>query len=112
MYYVPVRLLDGALDLDLKQIVSSEGDFYWRGLSHDGNMGDVLFRFSINDRYYLSNRRVPLSMYAGQGQDGRAYTPEWVIPAGGKIGIEAENNTGGTVNGGLLLLGVERRATR
>lgn len=85
------ELAAGALRLDLSQTVGADADFYWRGWRWvpDGlGAGDSLVRarLSTSGGYYFANSVAPLGLVGAY-----SITKEVLIPAGGFIRIEAEN---------------------
>jgi len=98
-------LTAGETRLDLAQTVDGDADFYWRGVKFLDTGAGVLMRVRLRllNGYYLSNALYPMSIL-----DNRGITPELKIPAGGFIGIEAQNNDVSTRKLKLVFIGVKR----
>ena len=95
----------GDLRLDLTQTVDGDADFYWRGTVWlDTGAGFLMrARFRLLNGYYLSNALYPMFQVTQRGD-----TPEMRIPAGGFIGIEAQNNDVVTRKLKIIFVGVKR----
>jgi hypothetical protein len=98
-------LTAGQFRLDLAQSVPSDADFYWRGWKFlDTGAGYLmLVRYRLLSGYYLSNQLWPM-VHLNQ----RAVTPELRIPAGGYIGIEANNTDVVTRKLKIIFYGTKR----
>jgi len=94
------------LRLDLIQTVDGDADFYWRGVRCIDTGAGVLMRvrFRLLNGYYLSNALYPMVSQL----NNRGITPELRIPAGGFIGIEAQNTDVATRKLKLIFYGVKR----
>ena len=110
-YQISIPLAAGEILRSEKQIIEGSDDYYWRGVSADA-VAETSFsiKFRLNDRYWLSNVRVPLALGYGSGFSSRALTPDFCVPAGGSIGFEIENlSMDFSVTARFLLVGVNRR---
>ena len=91
--------------LDLSQTVDADADFYWRGWKFvdTGAAYLMLTRFRLLNGYYLSNVLMPMVHL-----NNRAVGGELRIPAGGFIGIEANNTDVVTRKLKIIFFGVKR----
>lgn len=98
-------LTAGELRLDLSQTVDGDADFYWRGWRFIDTGAGVLMRcrFRLLNGYYLSNALWPMSIL-----NNRGITSEVRIPAGGFIGVEAQNTDVSTRKLKVIFYGVKR----
>ena len=104
-YRVAINLAAGELNPEIQQVV--EKDFFWRGIAVPQDVPDILVRFRSVNNYRLSSDRALLGNIAHGGFLSRAWEPEFFIPKGDSILIEAENPTGEVVNTYVWLLGVD-----
>lgn len=103
-YRVPITLAVGQTVFDITQVM--EYDFLWRAVAAP-RTDNVLVRFRAAKNYYLSNQRIPLTLLTGGGVISRAWEPEFLIPKGEAISLEAENQTGAAVSAFVVLVGVD-----
>lgn len=104
-YRVAINLAAGELNPEIQQVV--EENYFWRGISIDQSIPNILIRFRSVNNYRLSSERVLARNLAHGGFYSRAWEPEFFIPKGDSILIEAENPTGAAVNTYVWLLGVD-----
>ena len=106
-YVVPIALAASQVRFDIQQIVDSDAEWLWRGIAIGASSSTVLVRLEAND-YFLSNVRLPLSLYAGAGWQAKVFEQDISIPAGGRVSVEAENSDAvAAVALNLVLLGVK-----
>lgn len=104
-YRVAINLAVGELNPEIQQVV--EEDYFWRGISIDPEQPLITVRLRSVNNYRLSSERVLFRNLAHNGFFSRAWEPEFFIPKGDSIIVEAENPTGSVVNTYIWLLGTD-----
>lgn len=104
-YRVAINLAVGELNPEIQQVV--EKDYFWRGIAIPQDAPNILVRLRSVNNYRLSSDRVLFKNLAYGGFYSRAWEPEFFIPKGDSILIEAENPTGSVVATYIELLGTD-----
>jgi hypothetical protein len=108
MYQVPLVLTAGELNNAVQVTIDSDNEWIFRGVSVPSTsaLSTILARIQVNDMF-LSNRRVPLGLYAVGGNRAKALETEILVRRGSTITMDVENSGGSTFRGSLLLVGVK-----
>jgi len=106
-YIYDVTLTAGQFLRDQTLATTNDADFAWRAivLKSDGSFN---VRFADSQGYYLSNGMVASANLQGDAASPYAVFPEILIPAGGRIGIDIQDTSGGTNIIQILFRGVKR----
>lgn len=108
-YVYAVTLTANQMLRDQVLALATDADFVWRALICDSQTGAYSIRFSDSQGYYLSNAMLPYTAFL-YGTTPLPYpvSPELVLPAGGRIGIDIQDLSGSGNTVELLFRGVKR----
>ena len=87
---------------------TNDADFEWRATVISFATGAFNIRFSDSQGYYLSNTLVASANILGDASSPDPVFPGILIPAGGKIGIDIQDTSGGGNTIEIVFRGVKR----
>jgi hypothetical protein len=108
-YVYTVTLTANQMLRDQVLAIATDADFCWRALVLGAYTGAFSFRFSDSQGYYLSNGMLVYSnLLWGTTPIPYPMLPEIVLPAGGRIGIDIQDLSGGSNSVELTFRGAKR----
>ncbi len=108
-YVYTVTMTANQMLRDQVLALQTDADFVWRAVIASNQTGAYSIRFSDSQGFYLSNGMIPYTNFLyGTVPVPYPIFPELVLPAGGRIGIDIQDLSGGGNTVEIAFRGVKR----
>ena len=107
--YVYNVVLDASVFLNDSLAIDNDSDFIWKGVLISSNTAIAWrVRFSDSQMFFLSSDLIDSANLSTDPADPYAIYPEVVIPAGGRIGVDIEEQSAAENTIQMMFLGMKR----